>query len=234
MDKLTKFLYEISYRFPKGYPDVNNRQDYNLLVELLKEQDFFKKELQEEVEDKGYHIGSLMHPSETLESRNWFFGSKVGYLGTGYYFYGSFEEAMRNYVEKDHGVREDNVITLDLVPYNLYKPTDAEKFYDDIKVMTRNLGLVSKDMPEGFLNSQDFEESVDEYFEILHDEHGINVSRDLVKQSMKSFIEDVQNKQEGVMFSNRILEPLGYDGIDNRNTSLDNFGVGSLLFHIKD
>ena len=31
MDPITKFLHNISYKFPKGYPDINDEQDILLL-----------------------------------------------------------------------------------------------------------------------------------------------------------------------------------------------------------
>lgn len=37
MDILTKFLNSISYKFPKGYPDLNNNDDVVLLNDILKE-----------------------------------------------------------------------------------------------------------------------------------------------------------------------------------------------------
>jgi len=37
MDPLDKFFQRYSYRFPKGYPDINNDQDILLLEDLLKE-----------------------------------------------------------------------------------------------------------------------------------------------------------------------------------------------------
>ena len=37
MDVITKFLNNISYRFPKGYPDMKDEQDVKLLYELLNE-----------------------------------------------------------------------------------------------------------------------------------------------------------------------------------------------------
>jgi hypothetical protein len=35
MDILEKFLHSVAYKFPKGYPDMNNEQDINLLASLL-------------------------------------------------------------------------------------------------------------------------------------------------------------------------------------------------------
>jgi hypothetical protein len=37
MDILEKFLHSVAYKFPKGYPDMNNEQDINLLASLLEE-----------------------------------------------------------------------------------------------------------------------------------------------------------------------------------------------------
>lgn len=37
MDVLEKFLHSISYRFPKGYPDINDEQDKKLLESILEE-----------------------------------------------------------------------------------------------------------------------------------------------------------------------------------------------------
>lgn len=36
MDVITKFLHSISYKFPKGYPDMNNEQDKTILFEEIK------------------------------------------------------------------------------------------------------------------------------------------------------------------------------------------------------
>ena len=43
MDNITKYLHKIAYKFPKGYPDVNDSEDMNLLNEfinnIIKEED---------------------------------------------------------------------------------------------------------------------------------------------------------------------------------------------------
>ena len=36
MDILDKFLRKVSYKFPKGYPDINNEQDMIMLEGMLK------------------------------------------------------------------------------------------------------------------------------------------------------------------------------------------------------
>lgn len=38
MDILTVFLNKIAYKFPKGYPDINNKQDRKFLLEIIKMQ----------------------------------------------------------------------------------------------------------------------------------------------------------------------------------------------------
>ena len=37
MDNITKYLNRIAYKFPKGYPDMNNDQDVLLLETMLSE-----------------------------------------------------------------------------------------------------------------------------------------------------------------------------------------------------
>lgn len=38
MDAIEEFLHKVSYKFPKGYPDINDPKDKALLFELIKEQ----------------------------------------------------------------------------------------------------------------------------------------------------------------------------------------------------
>ena len=37
MDKITQYLNKISYKFPKGYPDVNDPKDMEILMEMVNE-----------------------------------------------------------------------------------------------------------------------------------------------------------------------------------------------------
>ena len=37
MDPLEEFLYSISYKFPKGYPDIEDPKDNELLYSLVEE-----------------------------------------------------------------------------------------------------------------------------------------------------------------------------------------------------
>ena len=37
MDPIIRFLNKVSYKFPKGYPDISNSKDVNLLESLISE-----------------------------------------------------------------------------------------------------------------------------------------------------------------------------------------------------
>ena len=37
MDNITKYLNRIAYKFPKGYPDMNNDQDKAMLFEMVED-----------------------------------------------------------------------------------------------------------------------------------------------------------------------------------------------------
>ena len=50
MDPITKFLHNISYKFPKGYPDMNNDQDVLLLETELNKIGFSLKEMKQPFE----------------------------------------------------------------------------------------------------------------------------------------------------------------------------------------
>jgi len=36
MDNITKYLHKIAYKFPKGYPDMSDPKDKDMLFELIK------------------------------------------------------------------------------------------------------------------------------------------------------------------------------------------------------
>ena len=38
MDPITKYLNSIAYKFPKGYPDMNDSKDKTMLFELIEQQ----------------------------------------------------------------------------------------------------------------------------------------------------------------------------------------------------
>lgn len=188
------------------------------LVDIVKE--FVDQQLS--TKNVGYHVGGIKTPSESLKTRGWFFGNKIGYMGTGFYFFGKLEDA-RDLQRKLKGP----LYEINLDSYNLYKPSDSTLFYEDIKQITQLLGNID---PET-LDTPGLQDSLTEIADIFIQEHGINIPQDKLIGILKGFIEDVISKTEGPLLTNRLLEPLGYQGVDNRgNDKLDHYGVGSLLF----
>ena len=188
------------------------------LVDIVKE--FVDRQLS--TKNVGYHVGGITTPSESLKTRGWFFGNKIGYMGTGFYFFGKLEDA-RDLQRKLKGP----LYEINLDSYNLYKPSDSTLFYEDIKQITQLLGNID---PET-LDTPGLQDSLTEIADIFIQEHGIGIAQDKLIGILKGFIEDVISKTEGPLLTNRLLEPLGYQGVDNRgNDKLDHYGVGSLLF----
>lgn len=191
------------------------------LIDIVRE--FVEQQLN--TKNVGYHVGKLDIPSESLKSRGWFFGNKVGYMGTGFYFFGKLEDA-KELQRKIKGP----VYEINLDPYNLYKPSNSTLFYQDIKQITQLLGNVDPKT----LDTEGLQDSLTEIADIFTQEHGIGIPQDTLINILRGFAKDVIEKKEGVLLSNRLIEPLGYEGIDNRgNEKLDHYGVGSLLFELK-
>lgn len=174
----------------------------------------------------GYKIGEFITPSETLESRNWNFTSKVGYMGTGYYFYGDKETALEDQAYLKRG--EENIKQFPLSDYKLFRADNPEEFYDTIKMLTRELGLFASSGEE--LSDIELDEALQEIVDIVKNELKLPLSDEQILNAIKSFIRDIQEKAKGTLLSNRLLVPLGFEGIDNTNTNLDNYGVGSVIF----
>jgi hypothetical protein len=218
------FLDKYSYRFSKGYPDLNNPSDKLLLEHILLENG-----INTDISNFGYRVGGVNTPSESLQSRNWYFGSKIGYLGTGFYFFGDEKHALehsKSLLTKNTIKNDVHKINLD--QYNLFKPSDPKLFYDYIKEITYSLGnLVDKELTE-----PEIIEGLEEIIYVIKNELSIDLSEDEIKNIIYQFIDDVKNKKEGTLLTNRLLSSQ-YDGIDNRGSELDNFGVGSILFELK-
>jgi hypothetical protein len=176
-------------------------------------------------QDVGYHVGKADVPAESLKGRGWYFGNKVGYTGTGFYFFGNLSDAKN--LQKQ---LKSPLWSIDLGPYRLFRASNPLLFYQDIKQISQLLGNVEPTS----VNTPELYESLDEIAHIFRDEHHISIEQQKLIKILHKFIEDIQNKVEGTQLSNRLLEPLGYEGIDNRGIpELDHYGVGSVLFHIK-
>ena len=65
MDNITKYLHKIAYKFPKGYPDMGDPKDKDMLFELIKT---VTEAEEEEVEiDVDVKSGDGSHPSDPSE-----------------------------------------------------------------------------------------------------------------------------------------------------------------------
>lgn len=172
----------------------------------------------------GYRVGDMKTPSESLESRGWYFQNKVGYMGTGFYFFGKIQDAKALQKRLKSPLYE-----IDLDSYKLYKAGNPKQFYLHIRKITQLLGRVD---PQ-FIGTEELQESLEEIADILINKHAIGLPKDTIVEILNTFVLDIQNKNKGTLLTNRLLEPLGYDGIDNRDvTELDHYGVGSVLFRV--
>lgn len=171
----------------------------------------------------GFRSGEFKpnEPAETLSSKGiGLVKSRVGLLGIGYYFVGTPEEARSINSSVGHG----KISKIDLSDYRLYRPDDANGFYENIRDLTKYFNEVR----ESDLQDPSFIDSFNDAAEIFSEYLGIDLEQ--VKEIFMEYIGDVLEGRDGVLLSNRLLTPLGYDGIDLRDTQLDHFGVGSLIF----
>ena len=95
-------------------------------------------------------------------------------------------------------------------------------------MLTRELGLFASSGEK--LSDADLDEALQEIVDIVKSELKLPLSDEQILGTVKSFIRDIQEKNEGTLLSNRLLVSLGFEGIDNTNTNLDNYGVGSVIF----
>jgi len=224
MDALQRFIELNSYKFPKGYPDINLKEDKDLLFALVREAI--------DGMDVGYHIGDFKNPAESLSDRNWNFENMTGYLGTGFYFYGDLENAKQ---DSDYlkGIGKGEVYEIDLSKYKLYRSSNPTNFYDTMSEVTKQVGEAAPNIREEDLQAPEIKEVLEEIVDVITKELGLPIEEGTVVGIVSKFIKDVREKVNGEMLSNRLLKTLGYEGIDNRDTNLDHFGVGSVLFTYK-
>lgn len=174
------------------------------------------------IEAKGYRAGVFNpdQPAETIKDRlSPIAKSKVGLLGTGYYYFGNIEDAKN--LRDTSGY--EGLSEIDLSKYNLFQPDDPQGFYNNLKEVTYYLSTLKKEDlkdPEVIDNIEDAVEGFSSY---------IKLDKNKVQKAFLSFIEDIIKGNDGDLLSNRMMDKI-YDGIDFSNTSLDNFGVGSVIF----
>jgi len=224
MDALQRFIELNSYKFPKGYPDINVKEDKDLLFALVREAI--------EGMDVGYHIGDFKNPAESLSDRDWNFKTMTGYLGTGFYFYGDLENAKQ---DSDYlkGIGKGEISEIDLSKYKLYRSSDPDNFYYTMRGLTQQIGQAAPKIREEDLQSPKTKQGMKEVVAVVTKELGLPIEEGTIVGIVSKFIKDVRERVNGEMLSNRLLKTLGYEGIDNRDTRLDHFGVGSVLFTYK-
>lgn len=176
----------------------------------------------------GYRSGSFDpdQPAELLSSKGLgIVSSKVGLLGSGYYFVGDKETAEKISSEIGHG----GLSIIDLSHYNLYQPGEPVAFYENL----RNLTYYFNEATKEDLSDPEFKEAFDDAVEVFAEY--LNLAEKRVRKIFTDYLRDVLRRRDGVLLSNRLMEPLGYEGIDFTGTELDHFGVGSLIFagHLK-
>jgi hypothetical protein len=180
----------------------------------------------------GYHGGNLQYKAEKLSDRGFIIG-KTGQMGTGHYFYGNIEDAKKH--AESFGKKKINdisVYSVDFSKYNLFKPSNPKEYYDNLVVVINNDFLKH-------LTMEDFEN--EEVIETLKDasdfygSYGVNISHEYFTIIAKQFVQDLISKssKSDEMFNTRVLKAAGFEGVDVRNTPLDNFAVGSIIFDIK-
>jgi hypothetical protein len=171
----------------------------------------------------GYRAGEFNpnQPAEMLSSKGiGLVKSRVGLLGSGYYFVGDKAVADSISSEVGHGITS----MIDLSHYNLYRPSDPEAFYENLRDLTKYFNEVTVNE----LKTDDFKELFEDAVEIFSEY--LNLGELQIRKIFVDYLRDVLENKEGTLLSNRLLEPFGFDGIDFTNTDLDHYGVGSLIF----
>jgi hypothetical protein len=100
--------------------------------------------------------------------------------------------------------------------------------------LTQQIGLVSPEISDEIIDDGSLNEALDDIVDVVKNDLGLSLEENTIKEIIIGFIKDVRDKNDGPLLSNRLLIPLNYEGINNINTPLDNFGVGSVLFNIKE
>lgn len=180
----------------------------------------------------GYHAGNLQYKAEKLSDRGFIIG-KTGQMGTGHYFYGNVEDAKKHAVEfGKKKIGDISVYAVDFSKYNLFTPSNPKEYYDNLVVAINNDFL--KHITVEDFNDPDIIDTLKDAADFYRS-YGVNISDDDFISIAKEFVNDLQTKssQNDDMFNTRVLKAAGFEGVDVRNTPLDNFAVGSIIFDIK-
>jgi hypothetical protein len=212
------FLSKDKDTFLSLMPQNSGEEIWNILTRSL------IPEIQEAQSKIAYRAGLFnpSQPAERLKDKGiGIVKSKVGLLGTGYYFMGNLEDVKRLQDQLGYDV----ISQIDLSKYNLFRPDDPTGFYENVKAITAYLhGLKSEDLQDSNVKDN-IDDAVDAFSSYL------NLDKKETYNIFKDYIKDVFKKNDGDLLTNRLLK--NYDGIDLTGTRYDDFGVGSLIFNGK-
>jgi len=173
---------------------------------------------------KGYRAGAFSpdSPSERLKDKGiGIVNSKIGLLGTGYYFVGNLQDVLD--LKKE--AKYKRISEIDLTKYKLYRPSDPTGFYEAIKETTYYIHQLNQED----LDDDKVKENIKDAVDAFSDE--LNINNKKVANIFDNYIEDIISRKDGNLLSNRLLYK--YDGIDMTGTPYDDFGAGSLIFNGK-
>jgi hypothetical protein len=127
MDVLEKFLYSIAYKFPKGYPDMKNEQDINLLSEMISkivEGEFHL--LDEDKRQDAEEIMNILKSELGLEDKDF----KI----SGYNFYVLVPGSERlSYVDKIEAIKPKTGVDIKYDPTPSSFSSIGQFYYGDVK-----------------------------------------------------------------------------------------------------
>jgi phosphopantetheine adenylyltransferase len=212
------FLNKNKDTFLSLMPKNSGEEIWNILTRFL------IPEIQEVQSKMGYRAGLFnpSQPAERLKDKGiGIVKSKVGLLGTGYYFMGSLEDVKRLQDQLGYDV----ISQVDLSKYDLFRPDDPTGFYENIKATTAYLhGLKPEDLQDSDVKNN-IDDAVNGFSSYL------NLNKKETYNIFKDYLKDVFKRNDGDLLTNRLLK--NYDGIDLTGTEYDDFGAGSLIFNGK-
>jgi hypothetical protein len=132
---------------------------------------------------------------------------------------------LENAKELQAKLNYDGVSQIDLSSYKLFRPKDAEGFYENIKALTFYLNGLTREELNNSETRDNINDAISAFAEYL------NLPENKVQSIFEGYLNDIFNKRDGDLLSNRLL--FNYDGIDLRDTPYDDFGAGSLIFNGK-
>jgi len=173
----------------------------------------------------GYHYGDLGIGWDTTR-KHMSGGRGTGHFGTGVYFLGKPLNKGGFY-----GSRPEHRI--DFSKFKLFKPSDPREFHKALKIINQLVGN-DESLATEIFGKVIFSSPVHKAAFILWVMNPCGPSE---KELEKIITDEIEKEREGKLSSGeirtaptRIMQRLGYDGIDVRGTELDNTDYGSVIY----